>query len=846
MSAACFDVCVGFRVDEASASAVERPFAFFKDVGNSSGAREHLARLSDSLRSGFLGRMDVRALISSDLESPPKEETTMGLQKPDVNNSGLMEDEEQHQFSNFDEIPGINALPHLDLGKTSKDQQSDASNWFSHSQECTATLEYGLKLGYAKNRILAVLRRRGSDISRDELLKELTTENSQSSACGLSESAFAWTPGHDEGQTIEDNPSPLRPIIIDGSNVAMSHGNKKVFSCRGIEIAVDWFKQRGHKEITVFVPQWRKENTRQVSPITNQEILSALERDKIVVFTPSRRVNNKRIVCYDDRYILKLAVDNGGIVVSNDNYRDLLSERPEFKKVIEERLLMYSFVNDRFMPPDDPLGRHGPKLDNFLKMNPASSGPSLQPCPYAKKCTYGNKCRFYHPGRPQRQVVAAATQQIANASPNRTKDHRQRGGVGGNIHETPAFDRLNLGGPNMLPSRSPSELVDLSPVAISLLSGGSGNNQYRSGAGGGLGRRSLPLPWPSGLSVYHRNLRSVQSDPYAGCSGHMAVARELYAGNCRAEQKLRQAACDQGTRSDVPWTEDTKTDESEHKTRRHAALCRKPSVGAGFEKSAIPTQKVPPFGGAVLVSANGGLPEKWNNGSLDLFSEHDHLSRMHSEPLLCQKNADEKDLATAFAESSSSRPRPQQKRVLHRVNTSPLARDDTMTSFHARGGRDFLLPGGNAPTGAFVNPFGDSNWMTGASPCQAKHSDGFLSEFSPADRTSPFVTATDLPSRNLASFTSVQHSPSTFHFGLNSSYRFVPAPCPNIVVPPRDACRVPPGFSAENSGGAKNELFMRLCLLFDPDDVHRVMTEHPDKVDIKSLCGHLLQLDQQN
>lgn len=415
-------------------------------------------------------------------------------------------------------------------------------------------------------------------------------------------------------------------------------------------------------------------------------------------------------------------------------------------------------------------------------------------------------------------------------------------GVGGNVHETPAFDRLNLGGPNMLPSRSPSELVDLSPVAISLLSSGSGKSQYRSGAGGGLGRRSLPLPWPSGFSVYHRNLRSVQSDPYAGCSGHMAVARELYAGNCRAEQKLRQAACDQGMHSDVLWTEDTKACESKNKTR-HAALCRKPAVGVDFGKSAVSTKKVPPFDGAVLVSANEGLPKKRSDGDLDLFSEHDHLSRMHSEPLLCQKNADEKDLATFAA--SSSRPQPQQKKILHRVNTSPLARDDTMASFHASGGRDFLLPGANAAS-AFANPFGDSNWMTGASPCRAKHSNGFLSEFSPADRTSPFVTTTDLPSRNLASFTSMQQSPSTFHFGLNSSYRFVPVPCPNIVVPPRDGCRVPPGFSAENSGGAKNELFMRLCLLFDPDDVHRVMTEHPDKVDIKSLCGHLLQLDQQN
>lgn len=73
------------------------------------------------------------------------------------------------------------------------------------------------------------------------------------------------------------------------------------------------------------------------------------------------------MVCYDDRYILKLAVDNDGIVVSNDNYRDLLQESNEFKKVVEERILMYSFVNDRFMPPDDPLGKLGPTLDNFLK-----------------------------------------------------------------------------------------------------------------------------------------------------------------------------------------------------------------------------------------------------------------------------------------------------------------------------------------------------------------------------------------------------------------------------------------------------------------------------------------------
>lgn len=160
----------------------------------------------------------------------------------------------------------------------------------------------------------------------------------------------------------------LRPIVIDGSNVAMGHGNKEVFSCRGIAICVDWFKQRGHKEITVFLPKYRKESARPDNPIKDQEILNELEKERILVYTPSRSLTNgKRMVCYDDRYILKLAVDNDGIVVSNDNYRDLLQESNEFKKVVEERMLMFSFVNDRFMPPDDPLGKLGPTLDNFLK-----------------------------------------------------------------------------------------------------------------------------------------------------------------------------------------------------------------------------------------------------------------------------------------------------------------------------------------------------------------------------------------------------------------------------------------------------------------------------------------------
>ena len=80
---------------------------------------------------------------------------------------------------------------------------------------------------------------------------------------------------------------------------------------------------------------------------SDQYILTELEKEKILAFSPSRQFSGRRIVCHDDRYILNLAAENGGIVVSNDNYRELINEKPNYKEVIENRILMYSFVNDR-------------------------------------------------------------------------------------------------------------------------------------------------------------------------------------------------------------------------------------------------------------------------------------------------------------------------------------------------------------------------------------------------------------------------------------------------------------------------------------------------------------------
>ncbi|XP_026866861.2 ribonuclease ZC3H12A [Electrophorus electricus] len=302
-----------------------------------------------------------------------------------------------------------------------------------HTSELQLRVDFFRKLGYSPQEVQAALLKLGLGTDTNTVLGELVRTGARASPTANQEAEEGGSPQvhwwggstrsketprdtwHSAQEDMAETNSELKPIVIDGSNVAMSHGNKEVFSCRGIELAVNYFLERGHRKITVFVPSWRKEQPRPDVPISDQPILEELERKKIVVFTPSRRVGGKRVVCYDDRFIVKLAHELEGIIVSNDTYRDLQAERPEWKRLIEEGLLMYSFVNDKFMPPEDPLGRHGPNLDNFLRKKPLLPDHKRQLCPYGKKCTYGIKCKYYHPERTNQSQRSLADELRDNA-----------------------------------------------------------------------------------------------------------------------------------------------------------------------------------------------------------------------------------------------------------------------------------------------------------------------------------------------------------------------------------------------------------------------------------------------
>lgn len=189
------------------------------------------------------------------------------------------------------------------------------------SPSYTHRVEFALKLGYTERLVQAALARLGSDPAQNELLAELiklgAQQGNKSDLCdshnSLPNGAEPTTNcnnstnlSNSKNDTADGRNIGLRPIVIDGSNLAYCHGNKEVFSCLGIRLCVDWFKNRGHKEITVFVPKFRKENPRPDNPIKDQEILFELEKERMLVYTPSRFVGGKRTVCYDDRYILKV------------------------------------------------------------------------------------------------------------------------------------------------------------------------------------------------------------------------------------------------------------------------------------------------------------------------------------------------------------------------------------------------------------------------------------------------------------------------------------------------------------------------------------------------------------
>ncbi|CAO2640637.1 NEDD4-binding protein 1 [Lemmus lemmus] len=141
----------------------------------------------------------------------------------------------------------------------------------------------------------------------------------------------------------EPGKADLKHIVIDGSNVAITHGLKKVFSCRGIALQLNIF-----------------------GSLATETSLCLSHSGEQGVILMSQMVFGERIASHDDRFLLHLADKPGGIIVTNDNFREFLTESVSWRDIIK-RLLQHTFVGNIFMVPDDPLGRNRPRLEEFLQ-----------------------------------------------------------------------------------------------------------------------------------------------------------------------------------------------------------------------------------------------------------------------------------------------------------------------------------------------------------------------------------------------------------------------------------------------------------------------------------------------
>ncbi|KAG7271391.1 hypothetical protein CRUP_019936 [Coryphaenoides rupestris] len=98
-----------------------------------------------------------------------------------------------------------------------------------------------------------------------ELIKNIIEIN----PCVSGETGDAGGPDHGTSGATQPA-SELEPHVLNNPEVddGPGHGNKEVFSCLGIQLAVNFFLERGHADVIVFVPLWRKEPSRPDVPIS--------------------------------------------------------------------------------------------------------------------------------------------------------------------------------------------------------------------------------------------------------------------------------------------------------------------------------------------------------------------------------------------------------------------------------------------------------------------------------------------------------------------------------------------------------------------------------------------------
>lgn len=200
------------------------------------------------------------------------------------------------------------------------------------------------------------------------------------------ETTFQKTPLHKLGER--------RLVIIDGANVGTEYGevldsrNIK-FHAKALRIVSEYFEKLGN-DVTIFLPPVRRyPDARHKYKTADFAELKKLENEGKINYTPAnRRPNavgtetgnenrNFDITYYDDEFMIDLAKDSNGVILSLDHFRDIKKAADkETLKVINTAVLSYMWVKVgmnklKFLPAGKPWGSKGDNtvtLDQFLRL----------------------------------------------------------------------------------------------------------------------------------------------------------------------------------------------------------------------------------------------------------------------------------------------------------------------------------------------------------------------------------------------------------------------------------------------------------------------------------------------
>ncbi|PRP81252.1 hypothetical protein PROFUN_02086 [Planoprotostelium fungivorum] len=135
-------------------------------------------------------------------------------------------------------------------------------------------------------------------------------------------------------------------IVLDGPNVAKKHGRDTDISSEGIQIALNYYNERGHDAIC-FLPQHyvkRKHQTTvtlagYIPTATNIPMILSLVDKGTVILTPPQD--------YDDDYCIQYAMRYWDHVDKTDRTE---KQKSRIKKWLREHLISFTFVRDEFLP----------------------------------------------------------------------------------------------------------------------------------------------------------------------------------------------------------------------------------------------------------------------------------------------------------------------------------------------------------------------------------------------------------------------------------------------------------------------------------------------------------------